>query len=83
MPEILWKNYIDFEMEQDEVDKARELYRRLLEKTQHVKVWMSHAQFELQVPHQDNVAQVRNMNNDNNNQVCICRIFFCTNFVQI
>ena len=49
MPEILWKAYIDFETEQEETDKARELYRRLLDRTQHVKVWLSYAQFELQV----------------------------------
>ncbi len=39
--------YIDFEIEQEENDKARALYERLLERTQHVKVWMSFAQFEL------------------------------------
>lgn len=39
--------YIDFEIEQEESDKARALYERLLERTQHVKVWMSFAQFEL------------------------------------
>ena len=27
MPEILWKAYIDFEIEQDEPDRARDLYR--------------------------------------------------------
>nr|CAG4646064.1 EOG090X01R1 [Macrothrix elegans] len=47
MPEILWKAYIDFEIEQEEYEKARALYERLLERTQHVKVWMSFAQFEL------------------------------------
>nr|SVE74036.1 EOG090X01R1 [Daphnia barbata] len=47
MPEILWKAYIDFEIEQEESEKARALYERLLERTQHVKVWMSFAQFEL------------------------------------
>ena len=52
MPEILWKAYIDFETEQEETDKARELYRRLLDRTQHVKVWLSYAQFELQVTQQ-------------------------------
>ena len=39
MPEILWKGYIDFETEQEETDRARELYRRLLDRTQHVKVF--------------------------------------------
>ena len=46
MPELLWKQYIDFEIEQDEHDNARALYRRLLSKTTHVKVWLSLAQFE-------------------------------------
>lgn len=49
MPEILWKAYIDFEIEQEETDRARDLYKRLLTRTQHVKVWLSFAQFELQV----------------------------------
>lgn len=38
MPEVLWKAYIDFQIEQEEYDKTRKLYRRLLERTQHVKV---------------------------------------------
>ena len=46
MPEMLWKNYIDFEIEEGEGEKARRLYERLLEKTGHVKVWISFAQFE-------------------------------------
>ena len=37
MPEILWKSYIDFETEQEEFDRTRQLYERLLERTQHVK----------------------------------------------
>lgn len=46
MPEVLWKSYIDFEIEEGEGEKARRLYERLLEKTDHVKVWISFAQFE-------------------------------------
>ena len=46
MPEIIWKSYIDFEIDQEEHDKVRKLYRRLLARTQHVKVWLSYAQFE-------------------------------------
>jgi len=38
MPEVLWKAYIDFEIEQEEYDRTRALYRRLLQRTQHVKV---------------------------------------------
>lgn len=29
MPEILWKAYIDFEVEQEEYDNARDLYRQV------------------------------------------------------
>nr|CAB3233887.1 crooked neck-like protein 1 [Phallusia mammillata] len=46
MPELLWKAYIDFELEQDEKDNARKLYERLLDRTQHIKVWLSYATFE-------------------------------------
>lgn len=50
MPELLWKAYIDFEESELDFDSARNLYKRLLEKTNHVKVWTSWAQFELSVP---------------------------------
>jgi len=46
MPELLWKAYIDFEIEEAEYDRVRDLYKRLLERTKHVKVWISYAQFE-------------------------------------
>ncbi|KAJ2455104.1 NineTeen Complex (NTC) component [Coemansia sp. RSA 2336] len=46
MPEVLWKAYIDFESSQD-IDRTRELYERLLNLTDHVKVWISLARFEL------------------------------------
>ena len=44
--QLLWKSFIDFESELGEYDRARELYERLLQRTQHVKVWISYAQFE-------------------------------------
>ncbi|KAJ3211599.1 Crooked neck-like protein 1 [Dinochytrium kinnereticum] len=47
MPEVLWKGYIDFETSEMEWDKARDLYERLLERTEHVKVWVAYANFEL------------------------------------
>jgi crooked neck len=50
MPELLWKAFIDFEVEQGEWERARALYERLLERTDHVKVWHSYAQFELLAP---------------------------------
>eukprot|EP00794_Sanderia_malayensis_P017528 gene17528-19278_t len=46
MPEVLWKAYVDFEISLEEVERTRQLYERLLERTQHVKVWISYAQFE-------------------------------------
>ncbi|CCU74589.1 unnamed protein product [Blumeria hordei] len=53
MPELLWKAYIDFEEEEAEYDRARKLYERLLEKTDHIKVWISYAHFEINIPDED------------------------------
>ena len=46
MPELLWRAFVDFETEEEEYDRARAVYRQLLKRTKHVKVWMSFAQFE-------------------------------------
>lgn len=46
MPELLWKSFIDFEVSQGEIELARQLYERLLDRTGHVKVWISFAKFE-------------------------------------
>lgn len=59
MPELLWKAYIDFEVGLSETEKARELYERLLERTLHVKVWMSYAQFEMSATDEGNVVFAR------------------------
>jgi len=53
MPELLWKAYIDFEEEEGEYERTRKLYERLLDKTDHVKVWISYAHFEINVPDDD------------------------------
>ncbi|KAL9630702.1 MAG: hypothetical protein Q9164_006285 [Protoblastenia rupestris] len=50
MPELLWKSYIDFEQEEGEYNRARQLYESLLDKTDHVKVWISYARFEIEIP---------------------------------
>ena len=50
MPELLWKAYIDFEEEEGEYERTRYLYERLLQKTDHVKVWISYAHFEINAP---------------------------------
>ncbi|XP_006812602.1 crooked neck-like protein 1 [Saccoglossus kowalevskii] len=61
MPEVLWKAYIDFEIEQEEYDKTRELYCRLLERTHHVKVWISYAQFEASIGDDHCIAASRSI----------------------
>ncbi|RLN02941.1 hypothetical protein BBJ28_00000919 [Nothophytophthora sp. Chile5] len=57
MPEMIWKHYIDFELENDERDLTRTLYERLLERTKHVKVWISFAQFEASAPGEDDALR--------------------------
>ncbi|KAF5357117.1 hypothetical protein D9756_006795 [Leucocoprinus leucothites] len=46
MPELIWKAYIDFEIEEGERENARELYEKLIQQSGHVKVWISYALFE-------------------------------------
>ncbi|KAI8824748.1 hypothetical protein BJ741DRAFT_632745 [Chytriomyces cf. hyalinus JEL632] len=46
MPEILWKAYIDVEIEEEEYSRASYLYERLLKRSEHVKVWIAYARFE-------------------------------------
>ncbi|KAF9445713.1 protein prenylyltransferase [Macrolepiota fuliginosa MF-IS2] len=46
MPEILWKAYIDFEIDEGERDNTRDLYEKLVAQSGHVKVWISYALFE-------------------------------------
>lgn len=53
MPELVWKSYIDFEEYEGEYDRVRQLYERLLEKTDHVKVWINYARFEINVPDEE------------------------------
>ncbi|KAF0893165.1 hypothetical protein E2562_023192 [Oryza meyeriana var. granulata] len=45
-PELLWKEYLNFEKDENELGRTRELYERLLDKTKHLKVWISYADFE-------------------------------------
>ncbi|XP_055335317.1 crooked neck-like protein 1 [Paramacrobiotus metropolitanus] len=59
MPEVLWKSFVDFEIEQKAVDRARQLYERLLQRTNHVKVWISFAQFEAGIGDGDAVQKAR------------------------
>jgi len=61
MPEVLWKSYIDFEVEQGEFDRTRELYERLLKRTEHVKVWISYADFETTTEEEASIQQARSI----------------------
>ncbi|KAJ1346073.1 Crooked neck-like protein 1 [Parelaphostrongylus tenuis] len=58
MPEILWKAYIDFEINAEEYEKARDLYEALLQRTNHIKVWISLAEFEMFVGNVDGARSV-------------------------
>ncbi|GFO15887.1 pre-mRNA-splicing factor clf1 [Plakobranchus ocellatus] len=69
MPEVLWKSFIDFEVDQGEYDNARNLYRRLLERTQHVKVWISFAKFELTIPEEGALDKARAVYRSGNNKL--------------
>lgn len=72
MPELLWKSYIDFEMEQEEPERTRNLYRRLLQRTQHVKVWISLAQFEFSSGKEGSVAKCRQIYQEANRSMRHC-----------
>ena len=48
MPELLWKAYVDFEVEEGERARARALYERLAAASGHWKVWVAYATFEAQ-----------------------------------
>ncbi|KAM4833006.1 crooked neck-like protein 1 isoform X2 [Urocitellus parryii] len=72
MPEVLWKSYIDFEIEQEETERTRNLYRQLLQRTQHVKVWISFAQFELSTGKEGSVAKCRQIYEEANKTMRNC-----------
>lgn len=46
MPERVWKEYINFEINEVDYERVRQLYERLLQKTDHLKVWLDYAKFE-------------------------------------
>nr|XP_010927962.1 pre-mRNA-splicing factor clf1-like [Elaeis guineensis] len=43
---LLWKVYIDFEISGGEYERIKQLYERQLDRTKHLKVWISYARFE-------------------------------------
>lgn len=55
-PEVVWKFYIDMQMERKEWDEVRSVFRRLLQQTSHPRVWEAFARFEFS---QNNVEGAR------------------------
>ena len=43
MPETIWRAYIDNEIKLQEYDNVRNLYERLMQKSKHVKIFISYA----------------------------------------
>ncbi|KAJ0234580.1 hypothetical protein HA466_0272930 [Hirschfeldia incana] len=58
MPELLWKMYIDFEISEKKLERTQALYERLLDRTEHYKVWVSFAKFEASADEQKGEEEV-------------------------
>jgi len=58
LPELVWKAYIDFEIAEKAHEKVRRLYHRLLDRTKHVKVWVSFARFEESIGEPENARSI-------------------------
>jgi crooked neck len=54
----LWKAFIDFEIEQEEYARVRQLYETLLSRANHIKVWVSWTAFEIGINDIDGARQV-------------------------
>lgn len=54
--------YIDFEIAEGELERTRALYERLLDRTKHLKVWLSYAKFEASAMDED--GQIHDMVDD-------------------
>merc|ERR1712196_42824 len=48
MPELVWKRYIDLEVNHEEPEKARSVWLRLIAKSNHVRVYIAYTEFEAQ-----------------------------------
>ncbi|PVU94335.1 hypothetical protein BB561_002632 [Smittium simulii] len=75
MPELLWKSFIDFEINNENYKNARELYEQLLLRSDHIKVWVSYAQFECSIA-RDQHSETATDSDVSNNQVQRSRVIF-------
>jgi len=46
MPELVWKRFIDLNIANEHYEEARTLYARLLQKSRHIRIYKSFADFE-------------------------------------
>eukprot|EP01084_Bolivina_argentea_P070631 128435_1 len=77
-PQLLWSNYIDFELKRENYNNVRKLFERLLNKTKHVRVWINYAQFESQINKPINARNIfiksneyfKNIIKNNNMNIC-------------
>lgn len=67
--------YIDFEISEGEYERTRQLYDRLLDRTKHLKVWLSYAKFEASVAmEEDDEDKEGHTKNDDEHKIeCIRR----------
>lgn len=60
IPELVWKAAIDLEFEAGDLDRVRDLYERLLERSQyHLKVWVSYANMEVATEQESGIERAR------------------------
>ena len=54
IPELIWKAAIDMEFEAGDLDRVRDLYELLLERSHHhLKIWVSYANMEIAIEHNE------------------------------
>lgn len=60
-PEAIWKVHIDYLCDLKDFEATRNIYERLLEVTEHVKVWISYANFEAQLESSDSLSKAKSI----------------------
>ena len=65
MPESVWRAYIDNEIANKDYEYVREIYERLLERTKHIKIWVSYAQFEASIDSKDVCREILKRGEEN------------------
>ncbi len=76
-PELVWKSYIDWELSAARHEHARQLYQRLLQFTQHPRVYESFARFEYSLGNVEAARAVYLQGIDGPLKVCCVRSVSC------